>query len=163
MSRARRVLGQALVLGVLSVVVAAAVHFPLVRRFVRGEFKQAFFSQADYPGIRLVTLQEAEELWREGEAVIFDARGAGPYGEGHVPGARNLPGAESGLEIPTDILELPRNRALVVYCEGGNCQSSLALARRLHDEDFRNIRVFSGGWAEWQAAGLPEEKSNDQE
>jgi len=27
----------------------------------------------------------------------------------------------------------------VVYCEGGDCQSSLALARRLHDEGFRTF------------------------
>jgi 3-mercaptopyruvate sulfurtransferase SseA len=46
---------------------------------------------------------------------------------------------------------------IVVYCEGGDCQSSLALAKRLHDEGFKDIRVMTGGWAEWIKAGLPAE------
>jgi rhodanese-related sulfurtransferase len=74
-----------------------------------------------------------------------------------VPRARNLPATESKLKIPPDLLELPRERTLVVYCEGGDCQSSLALAKRLHDEGFKDIRVMTGGWAEWKKAGLPEE------
>ncbi|OGD14306.1 MAG: hypothetical protein A2V76_10415 [Candidatus Aminicenantes bacterium RBG_16_63_14] len=163
MSDARRIIRQALTIGVLSVLVAAAVHFPLVNRFVRGEFRETFFSRADYPGIRLITLQEAEDLWAAGETVFFDARGAGPYGEGHVPRARNLPEAESRQMLPADVLKLLRERALVVYCEGGDCQSSLLLAKRLHDEGFKDIRVMTGGWEEWKKAGLPEDRGDDQE
>jgi rhodanese-related sulfurtransferase len=163
LSEARRVIRQTLVFGTLSVLVAAAVHFPLVKRFARGEFRETFFSQADYPGVRLITLQEAEDLWAAGETVFFDARGAGPYGEGHVPRARNLPEAESRRQFPADVLELPRERTLVVYCEGGDCQSSLLLAKRLRDERFKDIRVLTGGWEEWKKAGLPEAKGDDQE
>ncbi len=161
MSQAWRVVRQALILGALSVLVAAAVHFPLVKRFARGEFRETFFSQAEYPGVRLITLQEAEDLWAAGETVFFDARGAGPYGEGHVPRARNLPEAGSRQQFPADVLELPRERTLVVYCEGGDCQSSLLLGKRLDDEGFKDIRVLTGGWEEWKKAGLPEVKGDD--
>lgn len=163
MSETRKIIRQALVIGALGVLLGAAVHFPLVKRFARGEFRETFFSQADYPGVLLITIQEAEDLWAAEEAVFFDARGAGPYGEGHVPRARNLPAVESRQKFPADVLELPRERALVVYCEGGDCQSSLALAKRLYDEGFRDIRVLTGGWAEWKEAGLPEERGDDQE
>jgi len=145
------------VIGALSVLLGAAVHFPLVKRFVRGEFRETFLSQAEYPGIRLITLQEGEDLWAAGEAVVFDARSERLFRESHVPRARNLPATESKLKIPPDLLELPRERTLVVYCEGGDCQSSLALAKRLHDEGFKDIRVMTGGWAEWIKAGLPAE------
>jgi rhodanese-related sulfurtransferase len=80
-----------------------------------------------------------------------------------VPRARNLPATESGQKLPAEILELGRERTLVVYCEGGDCQSSLLLAKRLHDEGFKDIRVITGGWEEWKKAGLPEEKDDDQE
>jgi rhodanese-related sulfurtransferase len=163
LSETRKIIRQILVIGALSVLLAAAVHFPLVKRFVRGEFRETFLSQADYPGIRLITIQEAEDLWAAGEAVVFDARPERLFRESHVPRARNLPAAESGQKLPAEILELGRERTLVVYCEGGDCQSSLLLAKRLHDEGFKDIRVMTGGWEEWKKAGLPEEKGDDQE
>ena len=147
-------------IGALGVLLAAAVHFPIVKRFARGEFRETFLSQAEYPGVRLITLQEAEDLWAAGEAVVFDARPKRLFRESHVPRARNLPATESKLKIPPDLLELPRERTLVVYCEGGDCQSSLALAKRLHDEGFKDIRVMTGGWEEWIKAGLPVEKGD---
>ena len=157
MSETRKIVRQVLVIGALSVLVGAAVRFPLVKRFARGEFRETFLSPADYPGIRLITLREAEDLWAVGEVVIFDARPERSFREGHVPRARNLPEAESRQKFPADVLELPRERVIVVYCEGGDCQSSLALAKRLHDEGFKDIRVMTGGWAEWIKAGLPAE------
>ena len=52
---------------------------------------------------------------------------------------------------------------IVVYCEGGDCQSSLLQAKRLSDEGFQDIRVMTGGWAEWKRTGLPAEKGDDQD
>ncbi len=163
MSETRKIVRQVLVIGALSVLLAAAVHFPLVKRFARGEFRETFLSPTEYPGIRLITIQEAEDLWAAGEAVVFDARLERLFRESHVPRARNLPATESKLKIPPDVLELQRERTLVVYCEGGDCQSSLALAKSLHDEGFEDIRVMTGGWEEWEKAGLPQEKGDDQE
>jgi rhodanese-related sulfurtransferase len=157
LSETRKIVRQVLVIGAFSVLLAAAVHFSLVKRFARGEFRETFLSQTDYPGIRLITIQEAEDLWAAGEAVFFDARPERSFREGHVPRARNLPATDSKMKIPPDFLELPRERTLVVYCEGGDCQSSLALAKRLHDEGFKDIRVMPGGWEEWKKAGLPAE------
>ncbi len=163
MSETGKIVRQVLVIGALAVLLAAAVHFPLVKRFVRGEFRETFLSQSEYPGIRLITIQEAEDLWAAGEAVVFDARPERPFRESHMPRARNFPAPRSELKIPPDVLELQRERTLVVYCEGGDCQSSLLLAKRLHDEGFKDIRVMTGGWEEWKKAGLPEEKGDDQE
>src|SRR5512137_2504030 len=69
-SEAGRAVRQALALAALSVVVAAAVHLPLVKRFARGEFRTSFFQAAEYPGIRLISLAEAEDLWRAGQAAV---------------------------------------------------------------------------------------------
>ena len=163
MSDARPVLTQAVAVAALSLLVAAAVHLPLIKRFGRGEFRESFFQAAEYPGVRLITRAEAENLWQTGEAVFFDARGPSLFEEGHVPRARNLPGVGSVAALPVHLSKISRDSTLVIYCEGGDCQSSLALAQRLHAEGFRDIRVFTGGWEEWQKAGLPEEKSDGQE
>jgi len=163
LSEARRVLRQALAIGALGLIAAAAVHFPLIKRFARGEFKESFFQAAEYPGVRMITLAEAEDLWAAGEALVLDARAGSFFAQGHVPRARNIPAAGSGDALSREILDRPRDMTIVVYCEGGACQSSLALAKRLHDEGFKDIRVFSGGWEEWTKAGLPEEKGDGQE
>jgi rhodanese-related sulfurtransferase len=162
-SEVRRVLRQALILGVLSVLAAAAVHHPLIKRYARGEFRESFFQASEHPGVRLITLAEAEELWRTQTAIFFDARPTPLYGDGHVPGSRNVPAAESAKTLAAEVLALAREGTIVVYCEGGDCQSSLSLARRLHDESFDDVRVFMGGWEEWEKAGLPREKRDGQE
>ena len=163
MNEARRALRQALSLGALAVLVAAAVQLPLVSRFVRGEFRDTFFPASEYPGIRMITLAEGEDLWRTGLAVVLDARAEGLFAQGHIPGARNIPAAPAGLGLPDGLLGAARNMILVVYCEGDDCQSSLVLARRLHDEGFRDIRVLTGGWREWERAGLPAEKAEERD
>lgn len=160
---ARRILTQAVAIGALAVAVGAVVNVPLLKRFARGEFRESFFVQADYPGVRMISLAEAEDLWRTGEALFLDARAAGLFRQGHVPRARSLPEDGDGPPLPADVAGRPPEATFVVYCEGGDCHSSLALAKRLHDEGFRDVRVFGGGWEEWRAAGLPEETGDDQE
>ena len=159
MSEAQRVLRQALTLGALSFVIATLAHLPLIKRFARGEYRESFFQAAEHPGIRIITLEEAEDLWRTGTAIFFDARQSALYDAGHIPGAGSIPVPPSRPVIPAEVMMIARDRTLVVYCEGGNCQVSLALAHRLTGEGFRDVRVFSGGWAAWTAAGLPEEKT----
>lgn len=161
MTDSRRILRQALALVGLALLVAAAVHLPLIKRFLRGEFRESFFQVSEYPGVRLITLEEGEDLWRTAQAVFLDARRPDLFDEGHVPGARCVPAAETEKALPAPVLDSPRAGTLVVYCEGGDCQSSLLLARRLHDEGFRDIRVLTGGWEAWTRAGLPAEESRD--
>jgi rhodanese-related sulfurtransferase len=162
-TEARRVLTQALAIAALAVIVGAAVNVPLIKRFAKGEFRETFFVQADYPGLRLITLQETEDLWRTGVAAFVDARAAELYAQGHVPGALSAPPLETEASLPTFFERLPYEGPVVIYCEGGDCHSSLALAKRLHERGFTDLRVFGGGWEEWRAAGLPEETGHAQE
>jgi rhodanese-related sulfurtransferase len=145
----------------VSCLVGAAVNFSLVRRFFAGEFRDSFLSREKYPGIRLITLAEAEDLFAggSGAAVFVDSRSRREFAAGHIPGALTIPLEEYRDFLPEGILAYPPDRTIVVYCEGGDCQTSLALARLIHDRGFRDIRIFTGGWAEWTASGLPVEQS----
>jgi rhodanese-related sulfurtransferase len=156
---------------VLSVILGAAVHFPLVRRFAAGEFRQGFVDSREYPGIRFITMAETEDLFSQkmqgAEGLLFiDSRDPGDFAAGHIPGALNVPleraqnlrKKEAAPDWPA-MLGLPDGQILVIYCEGGDCQTSISLAKIIHDRGYQDIRIFSGGWTEWDASGLPEEKS----
>jgi rhodanese-related sulfurtransferase len=98
-----------------------------------------------------------------GEAALLDARTADLYAQGHVPRALSAPAKEAEASLPWFFERLPLEGALVIYCEGGDCSSSLVLAKLLHEKGFTDIRIFSGGWEEWERAGLPGEKGDDQD
>ena len=142
---------------ILSSILGLAVHFSLVRRFVRGEFKQGFLEPEEFPGIRFIALQETEDLFGRGQAVFVDSRSWAEFKAGHIPGALNIPLEESQRGLSSKLLPYPPERTLVVYCQGGACQASIALAKLIHGLGFRDIRIFAGGWTEWNASGLPQE------
>jgi rhodanese-related sulfurtransferase len=141
----------------LSIILGVAVNFSLVRRFVRGEFTQGFLAQEKFPGIRFITLAEAEDLFARAGAVFIDSRSREEYAVGHVPGALNISLEENKQRLSWGDLPYPLGQTLVVYCEGGDCQTSLSLAKLIHEQGFRDIRIFTGGWTGWSAAGLPVE------
>jgi len=155
----------------LSVILGAAVHFPLLRRFAAGEFRQGFVDFREYAGIRFIALAETEDLFAQrmqgaGGLAFIDSRSPGDFAAGHIPGALSVPlekvqrsGKTEAAKDQAGMLDFPGAQTLVIYCEGGDCQASISLAKIIHDRGYQDIRIFTGGWAEWSAAGLPEEKS----
>jgi rhodanese-related sulfurtransferase len=49
------------------------------------------------------------------------------------------------------------NAPVVVYCASDTCKSSHQVAKLLEDVGYTDVRVYVGGKADWQAAGLPVE------
>lgn len=150
-------LGGVLTIAVLSAVLGGAVHFSLVRRFLAGEFRESFLDSARYPGIVFITRAEVEDLYTRGQAVIIDSRTSAEYSAGHIPGALSVPLDASAQGLADLAAKYPPAQCLVVYCEGGDCQTSTTLARLVHDKGFRDVRVYAGGWTDWMSAGLPVE------
>jgi len=157
----RGILRGAALIVLLAAAAGTAANTRLIGRFLRGEFRQSFTTAVEYPRIRFITVREAEDLFADGGAAFLDSRTRAEFGAGHVPGAMSLPLHEQPKKLTPEAAGVPLERTLVVYCEGGDCQASVGLARLLHDAGFHDIRVLAGGWAEWRAAGLPESKNND--
>jgi len=58
--------------------------------------------------------------------------------------------------IPGQALEfLTPDDDIVVYCSDEYCLASQAAYHYLTKNGFKNVRRYSGGLADWQAAGLP--------
>lgn len=102
----------------------------------------------------MIEIQDALRLFQSGEAVFVDSRHEFDYKLGHIKGAVNLPLAE--FETKEDVVgSLPRNKSLIVYCDGADCNSSLELSTKLIEAGFTSVKVFYAGWNEWQNQHLP--------
>ncbi len=147
-----------LILGI-GMIAGLALNLSLIQRYKAGEFEHGFLSQEDFPNITFIALDQAEDLFSTG-ALFLDSREQEKYQQGRIFGALSLPfEGERDPEV-LDMLDVPLERILVIYCDGSECRSSVNLAAALHDRGYTDIRVFFGGWEEWLKAGLPIE--NDQ-
>lgn len=114
-------------------------------------------------------LQEIKRAWVEallrdprsksGLVVFVDARDEDHYGDGHIPGAYELDPYHPEKELANVLPACQAAEQVVVYCTGGDCEDSDTTAILLRDAGVpaKKLFVYAGGFAEWDAARLPEE------
>ncbi len=104
-----------------------------------------------------ITYAEASAIFTSGKAVWVDARSEYDYQLGHVKGAINIPLKE--FDDRRSILSgISKDTLLITYCDGAECNSSIDLGTKLSASGFTRVKVFFGGWKEWQANGQPIEQ-----
>jgi hydroxyacylglutathione hydrolase len=86
---------------------------------------------------------------REGRFALLDVRSPSEWAAGHLPGSSNIPVAD----LEQRLAEIPRDRPLIVHCQSGS-RAAIA-AGLLRARGMADMRVFSGGFAEWSRAGYP--------
>jgi rhodanese-related sulfurtransferase len=98
-----------------------------------------------------------ETLWEMMESgadfVLVDALGPISFAGAHLPGAINLPPDAIDDRAPGRIPNL--DTEIVVYCASVDCDSSIAVASRLVELGYRNVKHYSGGKRDWVEGGLP--------
>ncbi|WP_153556260.1 ArsR/SmtB family transcription factor [Roseimaritima sediminicola] len=88
----------------------------------------------------------------DGRVSLLDLRSPSEFQQGHLPRAQNVPFAT----LSEAAAELPRRRALLVYCRGPFCAAAFEGNRWLREQRYKSQRLrFSV--PEWKAAGLPVE------
>ena len=84
-------------------------------------------------------------------AVLVDLRSANQFKDGHIEGARSVPGDQ----IATDPKALERlaGKSLVLYCDSGT--TTAAAQRTLERAGAKNVFSLRGGLAAWKQENLP--------
>jgi rhodanese-related sulfurtransferase len=101
-----------------------------------------------------VTTLEATQLMNRSDALVIDVREPAEYAQGHIIGAKSVPLGELERRAP----DLSKNKAkpLIVHCERGNRAGAALQVLRRHG--YGTVYNLTGGYAAWQAAGLPTAK-----
>lgn len=114
----------------------------------------AVSASAEEGGAPALDLAAAQALHQAG-AVFLDARFPADYAAGHIPGARNIPPDMFSDQAAALLADGPKDRPLVAYCHDPACPLGRDLAENLLMLGYSGVKVFTGGLAEWEAAGLP--------
>ena len=118
----------------------------------RGEGDYAWAMLHDHDAVPDLRVPDAQGWLEQTQALVVDVREPAEYAGGHVPGALSIPQAELALRLE----ELPRDRDLLVVCEGGT--RSARAARFLKQAGFAHVTNLIGGTSAWRQAGLPSER-----
>ncbi len=111
--------------------------------------------------VTIISLAEFQKHAAGGQALLLDARPEIFYSLGHVPGALSLPRDtfEAAYARLKAQLEKDRSRTLAVYCSDSDCEDSDLVSKALIKLGYSHVLRFKDGWAAWQNAHLPEEKT----
>ena len=99
------------------------------------------------PGeVRLATAR----MWGD-QVQWVDARSRAKYERTHIPGALLLNEDEWDKLVGPFLDAWDADKTLVVYCDGGSCEASQAVAERIRTElKIGGVFVLKGGWAAWE-------------
>ncbi|MGD1045197.1 MAG: rhodanese-like domain-containing protein [Bacteroidota bacterium] len=150
----RQSLLEALLLIVAAIVLGVAYTFVTKQGFF---VKTQSVHSAATSNMEMISLATAKELFESNNALFIDARHEFDYQAGHIRGAVNVALKKFDTHL-TWLNRISKDKLLVVYCDGAECNSSIELAVKLMESGFTNVKVFFGGWQEWNSAKLPIEK-----
>jgi len=104
-----------------------------------------------------------QQTKEKNKALFLDVRKPERFAEGHLPGARNLRGTDINLAYGLDPT-LEKYDNLIVYGENAGSAGARAMAKRLIQAGYntmlkKRVKLFLGGWVEWDTTGLDIETS----
>jgi rhodanese-related sulfurtransferase len=97
-----------------------------------------------------ITPNEAIRLANSG-AMLVDLRSVNQFKDGHIAGARNVPGDQVAAD-PKAIGKLA-DKTVVLYCDDG--RAAAAAQRTLVRAGAKNLFSLRGGLAAWKQENLP--------
>ena len=100
-----------------------------------------------------ISIDDLQARLQNGDVILLDVRPRQEYESGHLPGAISIP----LYELKRRVGELPRDKAIVVYCRGPYCILGDE-ALELLAEFGRSATRLEEGAVEWQLYGLELEK-----
>ncbi len=98
---------------------------------------------------KTLTYDQVLKLLDNPDFIFIDARSKENYEAGHIGNASNIFPYDDEDVYMEKIYSLPRDKKIVVYCDGGNCDLSHHLAEDLVINGYENVFIYTGGWEEW--------------
>lgn len=103
-------------------------------------------------GFKFINYNQLKKYLNDPSFLIIDARNDIDYANGHIDKAINIDAyLTDQTEYFKQITMLPRDKILIIYCSGGNCDASEKLAKDILSFGFKNVLVYHGGWEEWKS------------
>ena len=102
-----------------------------------------------------LNLEQVKKHYGTGKVVFVDARPEYAYVELHIKGAISLSASRFNLQFEAVKDKLDKKALYIIYCSSPTCHLSDLVAEDLAENDFKNIKIFTGGWDEWREAGYP--------
>lgn len=99
----------------------------------------------DYGGGVIFAEQIPKDEWSK--MVVIDARDAGQFAKGHIPGAINM----DWRQVLAKRDSIPKNKPVLIYCNTGSLSAQAGFALRV--AGWENVRILQGGMEEWKAKG----------
>jgi len=112
-------------------------------------------STASTASSEIISLDQAKTLFDSSGALFIDTRHAYDFQLDHIPGALNIPLKEA--EDLVKALGERKDRTIVVYCDGAECNSSLEVGAMLIVRGYQDVRIFFSGWRSWKEMGFATE------
>ena len=106
---------------------------------------EAYLEFVDYGGGVIFAEQIPAEAWKK--MMVIDARDAGQFAKGHIPGAINMDWRQVLAKRNT----IPKDKPVLIYCNTGSLSAQAGFALRVAGWD--NLRILQGGMEEWKAKG----------
>ena len=100
------------------------------------------------PEINIISESDFVEI-QDSDYTLIDVRTQDEFDLGHIDGAINLDFYSETFQ--NDILSLPKNETIVLYCRTNNRSSKTA--NILKENGFKEIAVLEGGITEWVKNG----------
>ena len=164
-------LRQAIILLVLAAVLGLGVNIfspnkiPLVGKYRtlssgEGPIVPPSAAAGDAP---FIDINQAQMEYDLGAAKFVDARDHEEFECGTIPGSVNipfeyLPEDNLALYIDSALGGVSKDKELIVFCSGEECDLSLYLSRNLRSFGYTNVLIFFGGAREWEKFGLQVER-----
>ena len=96
---------------------------------------------------------------QEKKRIVLDVRPLEFYEEGHLPGALPFPLMEFDTVIVKLLEMIDQQSPILIYCSGFECMDSHNFATNLENMRFTNVKVYPGGFRQWQEMGYDIEKN----
>ena len=115
------------------------------------ERRQGMNTTTSSSGVRTATREELLELLERDDDKfrLVMALNEWAFRAKHIPGSEHF---NNELEL---FSSLSPEDDIIVYCTSDSCHASVALYHALVDHGYPNVRRYSGGLTDWEAAGLP--------